>query len=71
MNPETDDQAAQVPFPRTWMRLVEVVQVEDQVSFRRRVETKIAQVAIAADHRRDARRRQAREVVGHDGRRAA
>src|SRR6202521_3164837 len=47
------------------MSLVEVVQVDDQVSFRGSVETEIAEVGITADDRGDASRREMSDVLGH------
>ena len=48
------------------VRLVEVVEVEDEVALRGGVEAEVAQVRVAADHRRDAGGRQRGEVRGHD-----
>ena len=67
-DPETDDQPPEVPLPWTWVRLVEVVQVDHEVSFGRGIQAEIAQVRVAADDRGDARRLEPREVVGHDDR---
>ena len=70
-HPDARDEPAQVPLPRARVRLVEVVQVDDQVTLRGGVEPEVAQVRVAADHGRDAGRRQRRQVVGHDDGRPA
>ncbi len=70
-HPDAGDEPAQVPLPRAGMRLVEVVQVDDEVAFRGSVEAEVTQVGIAADDRRDAGRRQMSDVLGHHDGRAA
>ena len=47
------------------MSLVEVVQVDDQVPFRRSVEAEVAEVCITADDGGDAGRGQMSDVLGH------
>ena len=54
--PDTGHQPAQIPFPTSWMRLVEVVQVDHQVAFGRGVEPEIAEMRIPTDHRGNAGR---------------
>jgi hypothetical protein len=46
--------------------LVEVVQVDHEVTLGRGVEAEVAQVGVAADDRRDPGGRQVRHVLGHD-----
>ena len=70
-HPDARDQPAHVPLPRPGVRLVEVVEVEDQVPLGGGVEAEVAQVGVTADDRQDAGRGQAREVLGHDRRRTA
>jgi hypothetical protein len=48
------------------MRLVEVVQVDDEVSLGRTVETEVAEVRVTADHRHDAGGGQVGDIVRHD-----
>jgi hypothetical protein len=48
------------------MCLVEVVQVDDQVPFRRRVKSEVTQMSITANHRRDAGCGEMRYVLRHD-----
>ena len=54
-----------------WQRLVEVVDVEEQVAFRRGEQAEVDEVGIAAELDLDARARADREVGGHRQRRAA
>ena len=68
---DAGDQPAQVPLPGARVRLVEVVEVEDEIALRRGVEAEVAQVGVTADHRGDAGGRQRGEVRGHDRRGAA
>ena len=68
---EAHDQALQVPFPRCRERLVEVVEVEDQIPLGRGERTEVQQVAVAARLHLDAGGRQGGEVVRHQSRRAA
>jgi hypothetical protein len=65
-NPHTGGEPPEVPFPRAGMRLVEIVQVENQVSFRRGVEPEVAQVGVATNHRLDAGARQTGEILSHE-----
>src|ERR1700690_600659 len=64
-NPDADYESPQIPLPSAGMRLVEVIQVDDQVPFRGGVETKIAEMGITANDRADASRGQMRDVLGH------
>ena len=65
-------QALDVPLPRSRKRLVEVVDVEDDVAFGRRKNAEILDVAVAAGLHDDARDPVAgAEIVGHDARRTA
>ena len=64
-NPDACGQPAQVPLPASRVRLVEVVEVDDEVALRRGVEAEVAQVGVAADHRRDPGGREVAEIVGH------
>ena len=70
-DPDARDQPAQVPLPAAGVGLVEVVEVEDQITLGRGVEPEVAQVRVAAHHRRDARGREFRHVLGHHDRGAA
>ena len=70
-DPDARDESAQVPLPGARVRLVEVVQVDDQLALGRGVEAEVAQVRVPADDRRNPGRRQRRHVVGHHDRRAA
>jgi len=47
-NSETGGQALEIPFLRCWKRLVEIVDVEDDVSFRCSEAAKVHQMAVAA-----------------------
>src|SRR6516225_3626769 len=53
------------------MRLVEVIEIEYKVALRRGVESEVAEVRIAADHRFEAGFREARKVLRHQGSRTA
>ena len=53
------------------MRLVEVVQVDDQIALRGGVEAEVAQVRVTADHRGDPGGRQAGNILRHHDRGAA
>src|SRR3984893_7592747 len=70
-NPHAGGEPPEVPFPGAGMRLVEVVQVENQVSFRRGVEPEVAQVGVTTDHRLDTRPRQTGKILSHERRSAA
>ena len=65
-DPDTRHQPAQVPFPAARVRLIEIVEVDDQVALGGGVETEVAQVRVAADDRRDAGGGQLGNVLGHD-----
>ena len=54
-DPHARHEPAQVPLPRARVRLVEVVEVEDEVALGRGVEAEVAQVGVTADDRSDAR----------------
>ena len=45
---EAGSQGLHVPFPRSGKGLVEVVEVEDELSFRRSEDSEVAQVGVAA-----------------------
>ena len=64
-HPDAGDQPAKVPLPSAGMRLVEVVQVDDQIPLGRAVETEVAEVRVAADHRGDAGGRQPGDILRH------
>ncbi len=64
-------QALDVPLPRARERLVEVVDVEHQIPLRRGEAAEVRQVRVPAQLRREARARRARQIRGHDVRRAA
>src|ERR1700733_11792170 len=53
------------------MSLVEVVQVDNQITLWGSVEAEIAEVGIAADHRGDAGSGETGDILGHDDGRAA
>ena len=57
-DPDARHQPAQVPLPAAGVRLVEVVQVDDQIPLRRGVEAEVPKVRVTADHRGDAGGRQ-------------
>ena len=67
-HPDARDQPTQIPLPAAWVRLVEVVEVDHQIAFRRGVEAKIAEVRIATHHGCDPGRGQSRDVLRHDDR---
>src|SRR5208283_340175 len=56
---------AQIPLPSAGMRLVEVVQVDDQVPFRGGVKAKVAEVGITANYWADSSCGEMRDVLGH------
>ena len=70
-DPDAGDQAPQIPLPRAGVRLVEVVQVDDQVPLRGGVEAEVPQVRVTADHRGDTGGRQPGSICRHHDRRAA
>src|SRR5207302_8499133 len=59
-------EALDIPFPRTGQRLVEVVDVEDQLPLRRREGAEIRQVRVAAELHGQAGRWCSHEVASHD-----
>ena len=65
------DQALQVPLPRCGKRLVEIVEIEDQVALGRCKSAEVEQVAVAARLHVDAGGRHRGEIVRHQRRRAA
>ena len=60
-----------VPLERPGQRLVEVVQIEDEVALGRAEAAEVAEVRVAAELSLEPRSRQRREVVGHDRGRSA
>ena len=68
---EAGRQPLDVPLPRTGQRLVEVVDVEDEVPLGRGEGPEVGQVRVPARLHRQARPRGARQVAGHRQRRAA
>ena len=70
-NREARDQALDIPFPWPRQRLVEVVDVEDEVSFWRCEQTEVAQVRVAAQLDVQAGMRLPGQVGRHDERSAA
>ncbi len=64
-DPDAGRQTPQIPLPGAGMRLVEIVQVDNEIPFRRGVETEVAKMRITADHRTDAGRRQRCDILGH------
>ena len=65
-HPDARRESPKVPLPRSWVRFVEVVEIEDQIAFRRGVEPEISQVRITADHGLDAGSWQGRKILGHE-----
>ena len=63
---KTGGQALQVPLPRTRERLVEVVDVEDELAFGRAEQAKVQQMRITAELHGDVRSGSCRQVGGHD-----
>ena len=70
-DPDARHQAPQIPLPRAGVRLVEVVQVDDQIPLRGGVEAEVPQVRVTADHRGDAGGRQPGSIRRHHHRRTA
>ena len=68
---EARGEALDVPLPGTGQRLVEVIDVEHQLPFRRTEQSEVRQVGVAAQLHRHARSRGRREVGRHDQRAAA
>ena len=60
-----------IPLERAGKRLVEVVQVEDEIALRGGEAAEVREVGVAAELHLEAARRQAREVVRHHRRGAA
>src|SRR5208282_1422150 len=67
-HPNAGHQPTQIPLPGTRMSLIEVVQVDDEIPFRRSVETEVAQMGITADHGGDTGRREMSDVLGYHDR---
>ena len=67
---ETGGQAFDIPFPRTRQRLVEVVDVEDQLPLGRAEHAEVRQVSVAAELHPHAGSGGVGQVIGHDHRRA-
>jgi hypothetical protein len=61
---KTGDQPLEVPFPRARRHLVEIVQIEDQLAFRRRKAAEVQQMRIAADRKRDTRIGRTAQIMG-------
>ena len=61
----------QVPFPRPWNRLVEIVDAEDEVAFGRGEDAEVRHVHVAAKLNLQATDRRWAEVLSHDRRSAA
>ena len=68
---ETHDQTLQIPLPRRGQRLVEIVEVEDQVSLGRCKGAEVEQVTVATRLHVDAGGRHCGEVMRHQRRGAA
>ncbi len=64
-NDDAGDQPPQVPLPTAGVRLVEVVEVDHQLTLGGSVETEVAQMGVPADHRCDAGGRELGHVCGH------
>ncbi len=67
---EAGDEPLEVPLPRARVRLVEVVEVEDEAPLRARVHPEVREVRVAAGLHALPHRRRGREVARHRGRRA-
>ena len=65
---EAGDESLDVPFPRRGECLVEIIQVEDEASLRRSVDSEIRQMGIAARLHNQATRRSSCQIAGHHGR---
>ena len=68
---ETRGEPLDIPFERTGQGFVEVVDVEHQPAFGRRVCTEVGEVRVATELRVQPRRRRPIEVGGHHQRRAS
>ena len=68
---EARGQPLHVPFPRPGKRLVEVVDVEDQLPLGRREDAEVRQMGVPAELHGDARSRRRVQIGRHDQRRAA
>ena len=66
---ETGSQTLDVPLPRAGERLIEVVDVEDQVTLRRPVHAEVGQMGVAADLGSNAGVGRGGKVTRHDLRR--
>jgi hypothetical protein len=60
-------QPLHIPFPRPRKRLVEVVEVEQQLPLRRRESAEVGEMRIAAELNLDPRDRSGRQIGRHDG----
>ncbi len=65
---EARRQALEVPLPRARRRLVEVVDVEDELPLRRAEHAEVGEVRIPAELDAETRVRSSREIRGHDQR---
>jgi hypothetical protein len=63
--------ALEVPFPWPGMDLVEIVDSEHQVALGRGIDAEVGDMHVAARRHRQPRHGRARQIVGHDRRRAA
>src|SRR5580658_2876821 len=69
---DADGEALDIPFPRSRQRLVEIVDVEDEISFGRGEDAEVLQVTIAASLDVDARiGGEGAQIVRHEARDAA
>ena len=68
---EARGESLHVPFERAGQRLVEVVEVEDEVPLGRRVAADVGEMRVAAELRLEPDARRRREIVRHDRGRAA
>ena len=68
---EAGGQALDIPFERTGQRLIEVVDIEHEGSFRRPIHTEIGQVGVTAQLHGQAACRDGRQIHSHDGGAAA
>src|SRR4029077_14940307 len=62
-------QPLDVPFPRAWQRLIEIVDVEDQTSLGRTEDAEVGQVRVAAGLHGQPGYRRGGQVAGHRQRR--
>src|SRR5262252_2478776 len=56
----------QVPLPRAWKGLVEIVYIENQIAFRRGETTKVKQMCIATELRVQSRHWRECKIGGHN-----